>query len=63
MKVECLIGLIHNVGQQADFKGLKINKDVHFESMQYADGMFIICDCSNKKLWSIKVVLRGFELA
>lgn len=60
--VEGLIGLIKNVYQLKKFKGFSFDEGVHFEVVQFADDTVLISDGSWDNLWTMKALLRGFEL-
>lgn len=60
---EGLVGLLHNSTIQGDFHKLKFDDDLHFEVFQFAYDTIIICDGSLDNIYSIKAILRGFELA
>lgn len=39
---EGLVGLVHNAIQMGYFQAFKINKDIHFEILQFVDDTMII---------------------
>ena len=43
-----------------DFKGFHLKRDMSFYLLQFADETIMFCDGTN--LWSVKVLLRSFEL-
>lgn len=45
------------------FHGFHFNEVVHFELLQFVDDTILICYDSWINIWSIKAMLRGFELA
>src|SRR3954464_12025650 len=53
---------MHRAVAQGDFKGFRINDDVSVDILQFADDTVILGDGSSDNLWSIKAILRGFEL-
>ncbi|PNX88001.1 ribonuclease H, partial [Trifolium pratense] len=48
-----------NVGRSG---GFKINANLHFQLLQFADDTIIMGEGSWENLWTIKSMLRGFEL-
>ncbi|CAI8616877.1 unnamed protein product [Vicia faba] len=44
------------------YKGFRLSNSVEFHMLQFADDTIIIGEGSWSNLWSIKAVLRGFEL-
>lgn len=42
--------------------GFKINVEEEANLLQFADDMIMVVNGSNDNLWSMKVILRGFEL-
>lgn len=54
--------LMNKVAEIGDFRGFKINKKEEVNILQFADDTIIMADGSSENLWSIKVVLRGFEM-
>ncbi|XP_058734104.1 uncharacterized protein LOC131605811 [Vicia villosa] len=59
-------GLARMVAMAKDrgvFSGFRVSQNLSFELMQFADDTVIIGEGSWSNLWSIKAILRGFELA
>lgn len=44
------------------FSGFKVNGYVQFELLQLTNDMVVICDGKWENLWSLKSILRGFQL-
>lgn len=53
---------MHNVVTLGEFQGLQISEANHFELLQFVEDTMLVCDGYLRNLWSIKVILRGFEL-
>lgn len=59
---EGLIGLVHKRTFLGLFKGLKINKDIHFKILQFSYNTMILGEETWINLWSLKAIIHGFEL-
>ncbi|XP_058757673.1 uncharacterized protein LOC131630949 [Vicia villosa] len=59
---EGLAALMKSASTLGEYVGFKVNEEVHFEMLQFADDTFLIGDGSWNNLWCIKAILRGFEL-
>ncbi|PNX66770.1 ribonuclease H [Trifolium pratense] len=59
---EGLAGLMNKAVTIGKFKGLKINANLHFQLLQFVDDTIIMGESSWENLWTIKSLLRGFEL-
>ncbi|CAJ2651419.1 unnamed protein product [Trifolium pratense] len=44
------------------FRGFKVNANLHFQLLQFADDTIIMREGSWESFWTIKSMLRGFEL-
>ncbi|XP_045810964.1 uncharacterized protein LOC123905409 [Trifolium pratense] len=44
------------------FRGFKVNVNLHFQLLQFADDTIIMGEGSLENFWTIKSMLRGFEL-
>lgn len=60
--VEDLTGLVKKAMEVEKFQGFKINDEVNFDVLQFIDDTILLREGSWKNLWSIKVILRGFEM-
>ncbi|XP_058776310.1 uncharacterized protein LOC131650623 [Vicia villosa] len=45
-----------------DFRGFKINEEENVNMLQFADDMVTLAEGDTTNLWSMKVILRGFEM-
>lgn len=45
-----------------EFRGFSINEEIVFDILQFADDSLILGESSWSNLWSVKAILRGFEL-
>lgn len=57
-----LSDLMFQASRIGDFKGFNFKWDVKFEILQFYDDAVLFCDGAWSNLWSIKVMLRGFEV-
>lgn len=48
--------------EYSSFFGFRVNNDIQFEMLQFADDTIIIGEGSWANIWCIKYILRGFEL-
>lgn len=39
-----------------------MNKDVAFDTLQFANDTIFLGECNWTNLWSVKVILKGFKL-
>lgn len=60
--VEGLTALLNKASSLGDYVGFQVGNEVHFEIIQFADDTLLIGDGSWNNLWSVKAILRGFEL-
>jgi hypothetical protein len=44
------------------FKGYHVGGDIHFQMLQFADDTILMGEGSWENLWTIKIILRSFEL-
>ncbi|KAI5446950.1 hypothetical protein KIW84_014700 [Lathyrus oleraceus] len=58
-----LTGLMKNVMQLGLFQPFKVSNDIMFNLLQFMDDTIIVREGTWHNLWTIKVELRGFELA
>ncbi|WJX93090.1 hypothetical protein P8452_74658 [Trifolium repens] len=57
-------GVMRKAVEVGSFKGLFVGGDpVHVSHLQYADDTICIGEASVENLWSLKAILRGFEMA
>lgn len=61
--VEGIIDMVHNATTLGEFKWFKVNEELHFELLQFADDTVVVCDGSWNNLWSLKAILRGIEFS
>lgn len=59
---KCLSCLIKKAITMGDFKGVRVDEDTLVEIIQFIDDTLIIGEGGCKNLWSIKAILRGFNL-
>ncbi|PNX79709.1 ribonuclease H [Trifolium pratense] len=59
---EGLIGMINRAVEIGKFQGYKVNDSIQFQILQFADDTILMGEGSWNNLWTIKSVLRGFEL-
>lgn len=57
-----LAGLVRKASGVGDFKGFNVQNRFKVKILQFAYDTLLIGDGRWKNLWSIKVVLRGFEI-
>ncbi|MCH83058.1 LINE-1 reverse transcriptase like, partial [Trifolium medium] len=60
--VEGLSGLMTKADSLGFFKGFKLNSDISISHLQYADDTIFIGEACVENLWSLKAILRWFEL-
>lgn len=61
--VESLGGLVKNATGLNELQGFHLNENIHFEMVQFTDDAILLCDGSWNNFWSLKAILRGFEVA
>lgn len=54
-------GLMSNACECGSFRGFHFNDLIHFEMLQFADDIVLICVGSWWNLWYIKAILRGLS--
>ncbi|CAJ2637160.1 unnamed protein product [Trifolium pratense] len=59
---ESLTGLIKRAVEIGKFQGYKVTDSLQFQILQFADDTILVGEDSWNNLWTIKSVLRGFEL-
>lgn len=59
---EGLASMLAKATSLGDFRGFYDGGDSQFEILQFSDDTLLIGDDSFNNLWSIKALLRGFEL-
>ncbi|PNX75860.1 cysteine-rich receptor-like protein kinase, partial [Trifolium pratense] len=59
---EGLTGMMRKAVDIGKFKGFKINANLQFSLLQFADDTIIMGEDSWENFWTIKSLLRGFEL-
>jgi hypothetical protein len=61
---EGLAGLMRNAVDKDLFKGFTVGSGgLQISHLQYADDTLCIGDATMENLWTLKAILRGFELA
>jgi hypothetical protein len=61
---EGFAGLMRNAVEKGFFKGFEVgSEDVVVSHLQYADDTICVGEASMENLWTLKAILRGFELA
>lgn len=60
--MEFLSGLMKKVVERGEFKGFKINKEEDVSMLRFADDAIILAEGCNENLWSMKAILREFEM-
>ncbi|KAK2369529.1 hypothetical protein QL285_082658 [Trifolium repens] len=61
---EGFAGLMRNAVDKSYFKGFEVgSEDVVVSHLQYADDTICVGEASMENLWTLKAILRGFELA
>jgi hypothetical protein len=59
---EGLAGLVRRATEIGRFKGYQVNSSLQFQILQFADDTILMGEGIWSNLWSIKVILRSFEL-
>ncbi|PNX95639.1 cysteine-rich receptor-like protein kinase, partial [Trifolium pratense] len=59
---EGLTGLMRKAVELGKFKGYRINDDIQYPILQFADDTILMGDGSWDNFWTIKTLLRSFEL-
>ncbi|GAU37021.1 hypothetical protein TSUD_207270 [Trifolium subterraneum] len=59
---EGLTGMVRRAVELGKFKGYKVSESIQFQILQFADDMILMGENSWDNLWTIKTVLRGFEM-
>ncbi|KAI5437885.1 hypothetical protein KIW84_023850 [Lathyrus oleraceus] len=62
MAMEGLTSLMGSVVEAGEYNSFKINEEVSIDILQISTDTTIIKDGSSDNLWSIRVILRGFEM-
>ncbi|XP_045810014.1 uncharacterized protein LOC123904385 [Trifolium pratense] len=57
-----LTSLMHRAVDNSIFQGYKVSKNISFHTLQFADHTIIVGDGNWDNLWTIKIVLRSFEI-
>jgi hypothetical protein len=60
--VEGLTGMMRKAVDIGKFKGYKINGSIHFQILQFVDDTILMGEGCWDNIWTIKSLLRGFEL-
>lgn len=60
--MEALTTLVKKIVEMGDFKGFKYNEEEEVNLLQFAGDTILIMGGSCENLWSIKAILRGFEM-
>lgn len=59
---EGLAGLVQKAVSIGRLKGYMVSDAISFPLLQFADDTILICEASWENLWSVKTILRSFEL-
>ncbi|GAU23839.1 hypothetical protein TSUD_380010 [Trifolium subterraneum] len=59
---EGLTGLMNKAVENGRFHGYKVSNNILFHTLQFADDTIIMGDGNWDNLWTIKIVLRSFEI-
>ncbi|KAK2383713.1 hypothetical protein QL285_071138 [Trifolium repens] len=59
---EGLAGMMRRAVQIGKFKGFQVNHNVKFQILQFADDTIFMGEGNWENIWTIKSLLRGFEL-
>jgi hypothetical protein len=59
---EGLAGLMRRAVDIGKFKGYQVSGNDHFQMLQFADDIILMGEGSWSNLWTIKTILRSFEL-
>ncbi|XP_058776599.1 uncharacterized mitochondrial protein AtMg01250-like [Vicia villosa] len=62
LAMEVLTTLVKKSKEVGEFRGFKINGEKEVDILQFADDTIILAEGETANLWSVKVILRGFEL-
>jgi hypothetical protein len=60
--VEGLAGMMSKAVEIGKFKGYEVSDSLHFQMLQFADDTILMGEGSWENIWTIKSLLRGFEL-
>lgn len=60
--VEGLVGIVRKDEDMGEFKGFKINNYLSYGFLQFVDDIILVGECEWNNLWTIKSILRGYEL-
>ncbi|PNX66288.1 ribonuclease H [Trifolium pratense] len=60
--VEGLAGLMRKAVEIGRFKGYRVNEDIQFQILQFADDTILMGEGSLDNIRTIKTILRSFEL-
>jgi hypothetical protein len=58
---EGLTGLVHRAVELGLYKGFKINDDLQFNIMQFADDTILVREGNWENIWCIKSILQSFK--
>lgn len=59
---EGLARMVRKAGELGILKGFNISQELSYSLLQFADDTMMICQGRWEDLWSIKAIIRGFEL-
>ncbi|MCH96329.1 LINE-1 reverse transcriptase like [Trifolium medium] len=62
LAAEGLTRLTHKAVEIGTFKGFKVSEELKYDILQFADDTILIGEGSWDNLWSIKTILRSFEM-
>jgi hypothetical protein len=61
LAVEGLKGLVHRAVELGLYKGFRINDDLQFNIMQFADDTILVGEGIWENIWCIKSILQSFK--
>jgi hypothetical protein len=59
---EGLAGLMRQAVSLGKFKGYQVSNNIQFQMLQFADDTIMLGEGTRENLWTIKTLLRSFEL-
>lgn len=62
MAMDRLTSLMYSAAKAEEYNSFKTNEEVSIDILQFVDYNIIIGDESSDNIWSIKAILRGFEM-
>lgn len=59
---EGMVGIMRKLMERGEFQGFRINEQVSYEILQFADDTILVGEGSWINYWATKVLLCGFEM-